>query len=170
MLKNLSLRFDALEDRILLRLVSDEGEQQLQLTRRVCARWGQDLQQLVATSAQAPARLDAVAQTNLAAAHHQAMAAQATTYRETAPETPLPALSPPQLVTGIACGRRHSDGRWLLRFTAQQGRDWTVVLTSETLHGLVDVFRAQVNIAQWALPPMALEAVATVQAGASPLH
>ena len=48
--------------------------------------------------------------------------------------------------------------------------DYTVVLTSETLHGLVDVFRAQVNIAQWALPPMALEAVATVQAGASPLH
>ena len=79
MLKNLSRRFDALEDRILLRLVSDEGEQQLQLTRRVCARWRQDLQQLVATSAQAPARLDAVAQTHLAAAHHQAMAAQATT-------------------------------------------------------------------------------------------
>jgi hypothetical protein len=37
----------------------------------------------------------------------------ATTYRETAPETPLPALSPP-LVTGIANGR-HNDGRWLLR-------------------------------------------------------
>ncbi len=56
MLESLSLRFDAVEDRIILRLVADDAEQWLQLTRRVCMQWRLDLQTLVDASASASPR------------------------------------------------------------------------------------------------------------------
>lgn len=169
MLKSLSLRFDAVEDRIVLRLVADDAEQWLQLTRRVCVQWRLDLQALVDASAQAPERLDPDARASVSSAHHQAMAAQATVRKEPVAGPPPPAIVP-QLVTGIACGKRRSDGRWIVRFTTREGRDWTVQLTSESLHGLVDVLNAQVQLAHWALPPMPVQAATHAASGTSPLH
>lgn len=167
--ESLSLRFDAVEDRIILRLVADDAEQWLQLTRRVCMQWRLDLQTLVDASAQAPSRLDPMARAGISSAHHQAMAAQATVRKEPTAGPATPAIVP-QLVTGIACGKRRSDGRWIVRFTTREGRDWTVQLTGESLHGLVDVLNRQVQLAHWALPPMPAQAEVPAASGASPLH
>ena len=172
MLKGLNLRFDPVEDRLLLRLLVDEhdtaGEQRLHLTRRVCTAWRRDLQACVDASAEVPERLDAPARAALSAAHHQAMASMASVHRERAAASADD--DRPQLVVGIACGRRKDDGRWAIRFDTQAGRAWTIFLTPQTLHGLVDLLTAQIRHAGGALEPMATEQAAPVVAGTLPLH
>lgn len=168
-LTSLSLRFDAVEDRIVLRLVADDAEQWLQLTRRVCMQWRLDLQTLVDASAQVPQRLNPAVRASISSVHHRAMAAQATLRKLPVVER-LPPAGIQNLVSGIACGKRRSDGRWIVRFTTREGRDWTVLLTSESLHGLVEVLNAQVQAANWALAPMPLQALAPQGSDRSPLH
>ncbi len=169
MLKSLNLRYDAVEDRIVVRLVADDAEPWLQLTRRVCMQWRLDLQTLVDASAQVPQGMSPTARAGISSEHHRAMAAQATV-RKLPNEAPASPAVVPKLVTGIACGKQRSDGRWIVRFTARDGGHWDVLLTGESLHGLVEVLNTQVQAANWALPPMPLQTEAPRGPGPSPLH
>ena len=82
MLTNLRLRFDAVEDRLTLRLTVQQAndalvDHVLHLTRRVCATWRQDLQAMIDLSAQAPPTTAPATKAAISNAHHEAMASQA---------------------------------------------------------------------------------------------
>lgn len=168
MLHTLSLRFDPVEDRLLLRLVLQaEGEAMtehwLHLTRRVCAAWRQDLQAMVDLSAQAPQRLDGLAKAAVSKSHHEAMVNQAKIRSVPAQELPA-APARPDLVTKVVCGRRRSDERWTIRFERRGLSTISLVLGPRTLHGLVDAVSQRLRSASWALPPMAAESPAPAKA------
>lgn len=163
MLKNLNLRFDPVEDRLLLRLHligagGLESVHALHLTRRLCAAWRGDLQAMLDASAGPPAHLGQGAKAAVSKAHHQAMSAQAVARTEpAAPPGDDPVKETPQLVTAVACGRRVSDSRWIVRFTLKNQTSIGLVLTAQTLHALVDALSRRVQVAQWALNPIAME-------------
>ena len=156
MLKNLSLRFDPVEDRLTLRLVLQppgEGapaEHWLHITRRVCAVWRQDLQAMVDRSAEAPAASAPPAKAALSRAHHQAMASQATVRIEPAASAPAPEQAP-DLVTQITCGHRRSDGKWVIRFERRNLPSLSLLLSAQTLHALVDSVSRRIASAGWGL-------------------
>lgn len=150
MLKRLVLRYDAVEDRIVLRLVTEQAEHWVHLTRRLTTQWRRDLDVVIERSAQVPERLDPVARATVAQAHHQAMVTQAQVRAERRDEVPAPPARPlPELAIGVACGQRRDDGRWLIRFAFPQDRHYTVALSAESLHGLVEVLDVQMRKAGW---------------------
>jgi hypothetical protein len=170
MLKRIVLRYDPVEDRILVRLVTDQTQHGVLLTRRLATRWRHDLDVVIERSAQLPERLDPVARATIAQAHHQAMAAQAQLRAERRDEVPpMPMRPVPELAVGVACGQRRSDGRWLIRFTFAQDRECTVALSPESLHGLVEVLDIQMRKAGW-LPPPSAPATPLPPTSANPLH
>lgn len=172
MLKNISIRFDPIEDRMTLRMVVQSGsdapqEHWLHLTRRLCGVWRQDLQAMVDLSAQAPERLDAPAKASISQAHHQAMARQAQVRTEPAPSPADGPTPQPVLVTRIVCGRRKADGRWLMRFERRDLPSLSLVLSSQTLHALIDALTRRIQSASWALPSLPFEQKALEQPSAA---
>lgn len=166
MLQNISVRFDPVEDRLVLRLVlkaqgHEQQEHWLHLTRRVCTAWRQDLQAMVDLSAQAPERLDHAAKAAVSKGHHQVMASQAKVRTESVTPQALPAQAP-VLVTKIICGRRRSDQRWVLRFERKDLPALGLVLSSQTLHALVEALTRRLQTASWGLSPIPLESKAEV--------
>jgi hypothetical protein len=160
------------EDRLVLRLAlkTEAGlaEHWLQLTRRLCAAWRQDLQAMVDLSAELPARMDRAAKAVVSAAHHQAVSSQVPVRTEPAP--PPEQQVEAQLVTQITCGRRRNDGRWVVKFELRQRPPLALVLSNPTLHALVDAVSRRVQVAGWASPPMAGERPAGSPPPLSPLH
>lgn len=175
MLKNISIRYDPTEDRMVVRLVvqsaSEAAEEHwLHVTRRVCAAWRQDLQAMVDLSAQAPERLDAAVRASVSQAHHQAMASQAKARTEPVASQPA-SLVQPALVTHIVCGRRRSDGRWLMRFERRDLPSLSLVLSGQTLHALVDAVSRRIRTAAWGLAALPVEQPTTAPpAAGSALH
>lgn len=154
MLRALNLGYDEREDRLVLRVVSEgeTDEQVLHLTRRVCAIWRLDLQALVDRSAAVPDSLPRPVRASVSTAHHEAMAAQATIRRD----EPLRRQTPraPQLVVAVRCGHRRADDRWIMQFQTADGRELTLQMSAETMHGLVKVVQAQLGVARWDLPAL----------------
>ena len=112
---------------------------------------------MVDVSAQAPERLDPVAKAAVSSAHHQAMSSQV-------PQVvaPRPALTPqsdqaPALVTRVMCGRRRSDRRWVLKFERHKLPEMTLILSTPTLHALVDAVSRRIQATAWNLPVMPSE-------------
>lgn len=170
MLKRIVIRYDPIEDRLVVCLVAEQTEHWLHLTRRLAAQWRRDLDVVIERSAQAPDRLDPGARATVVRAHHQAMAAQA--HMRTTPPEDAPAATPqpaPELAVGVACGLNRGDGRWLVRFAFAQNRHCTVALSPESMHGLIDLLDAQMLKAGWTSQPSTPNA-ALAHASASPLH
>lgn len=173
MLQNLSVRYDPLEDRLVLRFVhkAETGpvEHWLHVTRRVCASWRQDLQAMVDMSAELPLRMDRAAQAAVSAAHHQVQSSQVPVRTEPAPVEEVRQVTP-LLVTEVTCGRRRSDGRWVVKFALKDRAPLALVLSNPTLHALVDAISRRVQVAGWALPAIAAEKQAVDRPPAAPLH
>lgn len=169
MLKSLNLGYDALEDRLVLRVRTDESpdDQVLHLTRRVCAQWRVDLERLVDQSAQVPEHLPAATRAAVASAHHQAVAAQAPIRGEPPPPPPR---GPVHLVTGIRCGHNRSNQHWVVQFTAANGGQLNLQLSQQTLHGLVNLLRQQVAKAGWGLPAQASDQAPSTAGLGNALH
>lgn len=163
MLKQIKLRYDPTADRLLLDLqMQVQGAEMeshlLHLTRRVVQVWRRDLQAMVDLSAQLPQRMDPAARAAVSQAHHQALASQVKARTEPAPAPEVVEEGPPpRLVTRIACGRRRDDGRWVLRFECTDGPSLGLVLSAQTLHGLVEALSRRVQSADWNLPAVASE-------------
>ncbi len=161
MLQNIRIGFDPVADRLALTIVAklDGGELQehrLELTRRICQGWRNDLQAMVDLSAEAPAQLGPQARAAVSQTHHEAMASQADVRK--APDEPVAqAGSPPALVTRIVCGRRRSDGQWVLRFELRERPSVTVAMGGKTLHGFVAAVLRRLKTANWNLPPLPVE-------------
>lgn len=163
MLESIALRYDPVEDRLLMciRAADERGEREhwLQLTRRVCAVWRGDLQAMIDLSAQAPQQLRPEAKVAVSAAHHRAMAGQAPVQSRPAAAGP-PAPSDMALVTRVVCGRRRGDGRWVLRFELRGSASLSLVLDDRTLHGLAAALSKRIRAAGWALPALPCESAA----------
>lgn len=173
MLKDISVRFDPVEDRLLLRLGSHtpggDVDHWLHLTRRICSGWRKDLQAMVDLSAEVPQSLDAGAKAVVSASHHRALSQQVPARVETAPGPPNSIA--PSLVTRVECGRRRSDGRWVLKFSLRDQTSLTLALSGPALHALVDALSHRVQGAGWGLAPIGAEKSQSSQAHpASPLH
>ncbi len=172
MLQNISVRYDPVEDRLVLRLSlkgeTGSTEHWLLLTRRVCATLRQDLQAMVDMSAELPPRLDKAAKAAVSAAHHQVMSSQVAVRTEPAP--PPEKQADAALVTKVTCGRRRNDGRWVVKFELRERPPLALVLSNPTLHALVDAISRRVQIAAWALPALASEKAAPDRPPSAPLH
>jgi hypothetical protein len=173
MLRNISVRFDPVEDRLVLRFTEGEAagavEHWLHVTRRVYAVWRRDLQAMVDRSAALPERMDRGAKAVVASAHHQAMASQVKMRAEPAPE-PQPELKP-WLVTAVECGRRKKDERWVLKFMLRERSPLTLVLSDGTLHGLIGAITRRVKVARWELAALPLDKASSLPSGPpSALH
>jgi hypothetical protein len=174
MLQNISVRYDPIEDRLVLRLVHKTAagpqEHWLHLTRRLCMAWRKDLQKMVDMSAELPQRMDPAARSAVSAAHHQVQSSKVPVRTEPAPAPEATAEVLPMLVTNVTCGRRREDQRWVVKFELRDRPPLAVVLSNPTLHALVDAVSRRVGVAQWALPPIAAEKQAVERPPAAPLH
>ncbi len=113
------LRYDPVEDRLEAEVEApDEARYRLHLTRRVCAHLAERFDQLAQASAQVPESADPSVRKAIASSHHDAFAAQVTLGRtERAAHDPQARTGAhPALVTGIRCGRRRTDQKWVLEF------------------------------------------------------
>lgn len=165
MLQNISVRFDPVEDRLVLKLIlkaagQHSQEHWLHLTRRTCAHWRQDLQAMVDLSAQAPERLDPAAKRDISSGHHQAMASQAKMRSESVLDGAPPAHAP-LLVMKITCGRRRSDQRWVITFERRHLPALGLILSDQTMHALGRAVTRHIQAAAWALPPIPMESAPT---------
>lgn len=158
MLRQIRVRYDTLEDRLLLSLQMDGQVHHLMLTRRVWKRARLALQRLLDLSAATPASLPRSLRDSISAAHHQAMAAQTPAVHE-----PTPAMgAPPEaaLVTGLRLGERKArvgapKGRnWVLWFELQERPDVRLVLSDNMLHALVGALLQREGTAAWSLPTL----------------
>ncbi len=168
MLKQIRVRYDPLEDRLLLSLEVDRQIHHLLLTRRIWARARQALQKLLDISAQAPVELPPALRRNLSAANHQATAALTPTERE-----PVQIHGAPPgavLVTGLQFGQRTpktpgalAQRTWILQFKVQGGPGLRLSVNDKTLHALVGALLQREETAQWALPPLPARALPTAE-------
>lgn len=162
MIKNIAIRFDPAEDRLVISVTVRgpdglDSTYLLHLTRRLVRTWRRDLQAMVDLSAATPQPLDAAAKAQISRSHHAAMAGQAQTRHEPAP-APDAFEPPPDLVTRIVCGRRRKDGRWVMNFERRNAPAINLVLSSPTLHALIDGVNRRVAVADWGMAPLPLEA------------
>ncbi len=171
MLENIRVRYDDLQDRLLLQLRmggAAPGEHHLHLTRRVWSRSRLDMQAMLDVSAAAPQQLPAQTRQAVSTAHHQALAAQARTDRNDAPSPPP--VQQTQLVTEMQCGRRRTDGKWVLHFKLSDKAELSLILSDVTLHATARALLEQEARAGWGLPELpAAKPVLTVPA-TSELH
>jgi len=158
MLRQIRVRYDPLEDRLLLTLDVDERVYHLLLTRRVWARARQALQQLLDLSAQAPVGLPATLRSSLSAANHHAMAALTPAAREPVAEHGAP--SGAVLVTGIRFGERKPHAgttarhAWILQFDLHGQPGLRLAVNDKTLHALVGALLQREESARWVLPAL----------------
>ena len=160
MLRQIRVRYDALEDRLQLTLTTDAQTHHLLLTRRVWTRARVALQRLLDLSAETPASLPRSVRDSISAAHHQAVASQTAAVREAAPAAGAPADA--VLVTGLRLGERKptaegGDGAqrsWVLLFALNGRSDLRLVLKDKTLHALVGALLQREDTAGWALPAL----------------
>lgn len=163
MLKGLRLRYDPVQDRLLMQFLlgAAEGEDArhaLWLTRRLCASWRRDLEAMVKASVEAPPQWSEPVRAVITQAHHAAQAAQVPVRTEKARADDEFAGVEALLVTHIRCGRSKADGRWVLQFErGEQAPTLNLLLNSKTLHALVDAVSRRVQAAGWNLPALAVE-------------
>lgn len=171
MLRQIQLRYDPDEDRLVLWLHSGTADapvsQVLHITRKVWVTSRLDLQAMVDVSAQAPEQVAAPVKRQISQAHHQALRAQADVQTDQpVPPAPKDAV---RLVRHIRCGRRRSDGKWLLEFSLADDR-MSLWLRDSTLHALAAAFAEQETRARWGLAPLAMAVKQPAPVSGSHLH
>ena len=162
MLRQIKVRYDTLEDRLLLSLQMDGQTHHLLLTRRVWKRARLALQRLLDLSAETPSSLPRIVRDSISAAHHQAVASQTPAVREPS----LASGTPPEaaLVTGLRLGERKAAAgakasrRWVLLFELNDRADLRLVLNDKTLHALVGAMLQREESAAWSLPALPVKA------------
>lgn len=127
--------------------------QRIQLTRRITRRWLAQLGQIVELSAQPPASSRPDTRAAIARLHHEALASQAT-FARSADDADLQARvaqAPVRLAAEVNCGRSKQDGRWVIQFAFGNGESVSLALSSETMHGVIQLLVNQLQAADWQL-------------------
>lgn len=152
MLREISIGYDPVEDRLHLQLRCRDGNtdvnHRLMLTRRLALPFRGGLQDLVRRSAQVPDTLSEPAQRALEAGHHQALLEKTPLHRER--RTPVADDEPPpRLVLQAVCGTRRTDHRAVVRFAFKHGEPITITLSDRTLHALTASINDRIRQAGW---------------------
>lgn len=126
----------------------------LAITRRAWAAARPALQAMVDLAAHGCTRTVDARQQQASQANHALMRQQVAARHGTRIAAPPDAASP-LLVTALRCGRRKSDGRWVLSFTVP-GDEISAVLRETTMHAIVHALVTQEANTGWGLPPLPL--------------
>lgn len=156
MLREISIGYDPIEDRIRLKLLWHEQgsdvSHRLALTRRISLPLRGGLQDLVRQSAEAPDHLPAPVQEALVAGHHQAQLEQTALRRK--PRQPTTEQEPDsRLVLRAVCGVRRRDKQPVLRFEFQRGEPLTIAFGERSLHALAASLDKTMRTAGWIHDP-----------------
>jgi|JI102314A2RNA_FD_contig_31_7791816_length_1283_multi_4_in_0_out_0_1 hypothetical protein len=176
MLHSIGFKYNPVEDRLVLKFVSrtqggdEQREQLLCLTRRICARWSGDLQAMIDSASDELVRSQSIP--NAGAAKPASSGSTSDNIglpSATAVKGPPPAAAP-LLVTGVRCGRRRSDGRWVIRFLTVDPAPLALVLSNSGLTSLVKALARHVKNTGWNLPPVSPEPTPRVGLNPKSLH
>lgn len=152
MLREISIGYDPVEDRIQLRLLCHEQgndvNHRLALTRRISLPLRAGLQDLVRQSAEAPDTLPPPVQEALVAGHHQARLEQ-TEIRRKPTQPSVGDETASRLVLRAVCGVRRRDKHPVLRFEFQQGEPLTMAFGERSLHALAASLENRMRMAGW---------------------
>lgn len=153
----IALRFDPVEDRLALRISSANGEERIvHLTRRFTRLLATALERIAAETAGSPADSEAGQRSNLAALHHEAIAAQTRIEFRKARGSPQLRDQLPLLATGVRTGRKKSTPvRWMLELTCQGQRRIMLTLSTRMLHGFIDLLRRHLPETDWGIELLA---------------
>jgi hypothetical protein len=156
-LDRLKMTYLAAEDRLELCIFARAPAKvhRLHLTRRLTRQWLDQLAQVVEVSAQVPAGANPSTRAAIAAMHHEAVAAKAN-FNPGSADAELEAQArtvPPALVTQVNCGYLRQEGRWVLRFGLGATDSVSLTLSTETLHGTVELLSRQLAATDWQLSP-----------------
>lgn len=124
----------------------------LAITRRAWVAARPALQAMVDLAAHGSTRTVDARQQQASQANHALMRQQVDARHGTRIAAPADAASP-LLVTALRCGRRKSDGRWVLSFTIP-GDEISAVLRETTMHAIVHALVTQEAHTGWGLPPL----------------
>lgn len=161
MLKQVVVRYDRLEDRLVIGLTATDAhgndrEHWLHFTRRLCEAWRVGLHAMLEQSKQTP-------QSHIASSYEstpgEGARARAVPPPVHAPTGARPSAENPVLVKGAHCGRSRTDGRWVLTLLLQQGAELQLRLDTPTMHALVTMILQKVSLTGWELPPLATEPI-----------
>lgn len=152
MLGEISIGYDPVEDRLLLRFRSGAGDgellHRLLLTRRLSLSLRVGLRDLVRRSAQVPQTLSEPTRRVLEAGHHQARLKQTTMHTEQRRQVPDGGIAS-RLVFKAVCGTRRRDSKAIVRFEFPIGEPLTIELSERTLHALAAGLDDRVRRAGW---------------------
>ncbi|MBT5416109.1 MAG: hypothetical protein HOH66_07025 [Rhodospirillaceae bacterium] len=150
-LQQINLKFDAAQDRLLLRMRVGEEEVRLWLTRRyVRLMWGA-LVKLLGQTPEVAAQPEPKARRAVMAFQHQAAVQQSDFKKKYEAAAPQPELGPaPLLVTGSKL-RMTEAKRPQIVFETDGGKAVTVNLGMDTLHSFCRLVQRSAATAEWDL-------------------
>ncbi len=156
MLQDIAVRYDELEDRLVVMVSAMESGARVRhtmwITRRVWSSARADIRKMIDMSAAVPETASPAAVQAISAVHHDALATQVVTRKE---RVSLPVAGPkPDLVTELRCGRRRDDKRWVLIFLRPPKPELTLNLADKTLHGVFKLLTSQEESTRWMLPAL----------------
>ena len=151
-LHQIQIRYEALEDRALLRVATTDGREfRFWLTRRYARLLWQALSRSAASTAPGASRADPIAREAVVGFQREAALAGAdfsTRYREQSRETPLG--DAPLLLARITCTPR-ADGTTTLAMHPLQGHGIEVRLDGKLLHSLMKLLSEAAQAGDWDL-------------------
>lgn len=155
MSSGISLRYDPIEDRLVLTCTTQDGAaQELHLTRRFMRMFAKRLAAIAAQTAQAPAGVDRGQRENLAALHHDAQAGKVAI--EKSETRSADAGVRPLLVTGVRTGRLGGQReRWVVEFRGDGSKPVRLALSVRMMHGFIELLRRRLPATDWGIELLA---------------
>lgn len=162
-LHQFNLQYDAVQDRLLLRISTrEQQEYRLWLTRRFTALWWPALFKVLESSEALRGHSDPETQRALLEFQHQ-HALQGTDFHSRFDADALTPAMEPLLVHKVQM-RRSGAQHYTLAFSPKEGLGLEVRLPEKTVHALAQLLAEGVKLAEWALtPPAATQPSAPAQ-------
>ncbi len=171
-IKQLQVAYSAHEDRLLVRLSTDDAHEfRAWLTRRAVAALWPKLQETLGRGAEVAAQASPQARNAvLSFKHEQAVAAAKFAERfESLPDAKLPLGPAPMLVNRMRVNPNGSGGL-ALSFYAEQGAGIDVSLGETLAHGFCRLLADATAKAQWSLDLKLADNITAVRREGSPVH
>ena len=163
MLTGMRLRYDEIEDRIVLKTTKHEAgvdiELSLLITRRACIGWRADMTVMAEIAQREPQSVfrqpgAVVRKVSAAASGSTAVASTSPLPKQAEADPAMPVPSRPLLVTAIECARRRADGSWLVKFKLKDHPMLTLVLSDDSLRRTATGLDKLLPRCNWSLPPV----------------
>jgi hypothetical protein len=179
MLTGMRLRYDEIEDRIVLKTTKHEAgvdtELSLLITRRACISWRADMMVMAEIAQREPQSVfrqpgAVVRKVSTSASGNVAAASASTMPKQGDADSAVPAPARQLLVTAIECARRRADGSWLVKFKLKDHPMLTLVLSDDSLRRTASGLDKLLPRCNWGLPPVKVAAVKKTAGHSGSLH